>query len=116
MNECKAVDGKYIIKYRDEFLNHPIKFSKAFDYLQNNGYDECIVLNDEGCFTSKSFSWKTFPIGLLAHTEACLGIFYVDFIESENNKYNIMKIPYVDRDKLNNAINKLENVINTFEL
>jgi hypothetical protein len=48
LKECKAYNGKYIIKYRDEFLSHPVKFSRGFDHLQDNGYGECIVLNDEG--------------------------------------------------------------------
>lgn len=114
LKESQSVDGKYIIKYRGEFVDHSAKFSKASDYLQDNGYGECIVLNDEGCYTSKSYSWKSFTIWLLAQTEARLGIFYVDFIESENDKYDILKIPKVDPDKLNNAITKLEEVINTF--
>jgi hypothetical protein len=34
LKDCKKVDERYIIKYRDEFVNHRIKSSKAFDYLQ----------------------------------------------------------------------------------
>ena len=116
LKECKAVDGRYIITYRDEFLVHGVKFTKAFDYLQDNGFSECIVLNDEGCYTPDSYSWKTFTIGLLAETEARLGIFYVDFTKSENDKYDVMKIPNVDLNKLNYAINKLQKVINRLEL
>lgn len=116
LKESQSVDGKYIIIYRDEFVYHNAKFSKAFDYLQNNGFSECIVLNDDGSFTPDSYSWKSYTIGLLAQTEARLGIFYVDFTKSENDKYDIMKIPKVDENKLKVAINKLEEVINTFEL
>jgi hypothetical protein len=40
----------------------------------------CIILNDDdGAFTPDPFSWRSFTIGLVAQTEARLGIFYVDF-------------------------------------
>lgn len=116
IKESQTVEGKYIIKYRDGFRSHDFKFNKAFDYLQDNGYGECIVLNNEGNFTSNSFSWKSFNIGLIAQTEARLGIFYVDFVKSENDNYEILKIPTVDHNNLNEAINKLEEVIDIFEL
>lgn len=116
LNECQVIDDKYIVKYRDEFLNHNTKFRKAFDYLQDIGYSKCIILNDEGSFSPDAFSWKSFTIGLLAETEARLGIFYVDFIKSENDKYYLLKIPKVDSNKLNEAIDKLELVIARFQL
>ena len=116
LKECKAVDGRYIIIYRDEFLDHGVKFTKAFDYLQDNESSECIVLNDEGGYTPDSYSWESFTIGLLAETTARLGIFYIDYTKSENDKYDIMKVPKMDENKLKIAINKLEEVINTFEL
>ena len=117
LKESQTVDGKYIIKYRDGFRSHDFKFNKAFDYLQNNGYGKCIILNyDDDTFTPDVFSSRSFTIGLVAQTEARLGIFYVDFTKSENNNYEIMKIPTVDQNKLNEAINKLEEVIDTFEL
>ena len=117
LKESQTVDGKYIIKYRDGFRSHDFKFNKAFDYLQNNGYGKCIILNyDDDAFTPDAFSSRSFTIGLVAQTEARLGIFYVDFTKSENNNYEIMKIPTVDQNKLNEAINKLEEVIETFEL
>jgi hypothetical protein len=116
LKESQIVDGKYIIKYRDGFRSHEFKFNKAFDYLQNNGYGKCIILNnDDGAFTPDAFSWRSFTIGLLAQTEARLGIFYVDFTKFENDNYGILKIPTVDKNKLNEAINKLEEVINLFE-
>ncbi|MGH9980701.1 MAG: hypothetical protein ACRD6U_04000 [Nitrososphaeraceae archaeon] len=71
--------------------------------------------NDDGAFTPDAFSWRSFTIGLLAQTEARLGIFYVDFTKFENDYYGILKIPTVDKNKLNEAINKLEEVINLFE-
>ena len=114
LKECKNVDGRYIITYRDEFLDHGVKFTKAFDYLQDNDSSECIVLNNDGGFSANSFSWKSFTIGLLPQTKARLGIFYVDFIKS-GDEYDITKIPNVDRNKLNYALNKFEKVINTIE-
>lgn len=118
LKESQLVDGKYIIKYREEFLSHNFKFKKAFDYLQNNGYGECIVLNNDGAFTPDAYSWESFTIGLLAQTEARLGIFYIDFTKSENedNEYDIMEIPTVDQNKLNESIYKLNRVINTIEM
>lgn len=115
LKECKVDNGKYIIKYRDEFLFHSIKFSRVFDHLQDNGYGECIVLND-GAFTPDAYSWRSYTIGLLAQTEARLGIFYVNFVQLENNQYDILKIPDVDRDKLSNAINKFWEFINKFAI
>ena len=115
LKESQTVDGKYIIKYRDGFRSHEFKFNKAFDYLQNDGYGRCIILNDDGAFTPDAFSWRSFTIGLVAQTEARLGIFYVDFTEFENDNYEILKIPTVDKNKLNEAINKLEEIINIFE-
>ena len=76
LKDCKKVDGKYIIKYKNRI---------------------CL---------------------LIAETEARLGIFYVDFFDLQNNKnkYNIMKIPNINENKLKDAINELENVVNNFEL
>jgi hypothetical protein len=116
LKESQTVGGKYIIKYRDGFRSHDFKFSKAFDYLQNNGYGKCIILSDDGAFTSDAFSWRSFTIGLVAQTEARLGIFYIDFTNSENDNYEIMKIPTIDTNKLNEAIKKLEEVIDKYEL
>jgi hypothetical protein len=73
-------------------------------------------LNDDGAFTLDAFSWRSFTIGLLAQTEARLGIFYVDFTKAENDNYEILKVPTVSPNKMNEAINKLEEVIDTFEL
>jgi len=117
LKEIKTKQNKYPIKYKFEFLSYPIKFTKAFDYLQKNKHSKCIVLNNEGSYTATSHSWKTYSIGLLPKTEARLGIFYVDFIESKNkDEYEVMKIPTVDENKLKNAIYELENVMKTFEI
>ena len=116
LKESQTVDGKHIIKYRVGFRSHDFKFNKAFNYLQNDGYGRCVILNDDDAFTPDAFSCRSFTIGLVAQTEARLGIFYIDFTKSENDNYEIMKIPTVDQNKLNEAIDKLEEVIDTFEL
>ena len=97
LKDCKKVNGRYIIKYRNEFVSHQIKFGKAFDYLHNNNSDECIILNNESSYASDLNSWKNFSIELIAETEARLGILYVDFYDFQNNKdkYDIMKVPNV---------------------
>ena len=33
LKDCKTIDGRYIIKYRNGFVQR-VKASKAFDYLQ----------------------------------------------------------------------------------
>jgi hypothetical protein len=73
-------------------------------------------ISDESSYTSESHSWKYFSNELLAEIEARLGIFYIDFTESKNDKdkYDITKIPNIDKKKLKEAINELGNVINNF--
>ena len=58
LDNSNCRDGRGIIKYRDEYVNHEIKFSRAFDYLQERDYVNCILLNDEGDFDPKSFWWR----------------------------------------------------------
>ena len=64
----------------------------------------------------ESYSWNNFSKELLAEIEARLGIFYVDFTESKNDKgiYDITQIPNIDKNKLKDAINELGSVINNF--
>jgi hypothetical protein len=114
LRDCKIVNDKYVIKYRNEFVNHQVKLWKAYDYLQHNNSHECIVLDEvDNYSTSSSYAWKKF----LAITEGVLGIFYSDFsISKKNNyKYEIMKIPKIDKNNLKDAINEFENVIVNFE-
>lgn len=115
LKNCKkTVDGRYIINYRNEFVNYQVKFGKAFDYLQNNNSYECIVLNNLNSYTWDSYSRKRF----LVEAEEILGIFNTNFSVTKNNndKYDIMKIPNVNENKLNDAINELTKVIDTFEV
>jgi hypothetical protein len=114
LDNGKLKDSKGKIMYKDEFVNHEAKFGKAFDYLQEHNYNNCIVLNDEGSFNPKSYSWRGYSIGLIPETEARLSIFYVDFIyTSENtNNIDIKKNPPIDVEILKKGINELESAIN----
>lgn len=74
LEKCQlVVNGtKVRISYSSEFTNHDKKFEQAFDYLQSfseTSY-KCYVLNDTGSFSPKSFTWKSFNIGLIADFEA----------------------------------------------
>ena len=114
LDNSKLQDGKGKLNYRDEFVSHEVKFGKAFDYLQEHDYNNCIVLNDKGDFSPESFSWRNFIIGLIPETEARLSIFYVDFLytNESTNDIDIMKIPLIDVDILRKEINELESAIN----
>jgi hypothetical protein len=114
LDNSKLTNGRGKINYQDEFVQHGVKFGKAFDYLQERDYNNCIVLNDEAGFDPKSFSWRGFTIGLLPKTEARLSIFYVDFVYTNDGTEDIeiMKIPVIDIEILRNGINELENAFN----
>ena len=81
--------------------------------MQQRDYINCIVLNDEGSFSPKSFLWRDFTIGLLPNTEARLSIFYVDFkYTNENlNDIEITSIPQIDLDVLRKGISELETAL-----
>jgi AbiV family abortive infection protein len=115
VTETKSKDSRYIVTYKDEFVNHKKKFETAFDYLQRNNHGQCIIINNEGSFNARGFGWRSFKVGLLANTKARLSIFYSDFEYSSNNKKDeniiVEKIPNVTKERLENAINELEDVI-----
>ena len=67
------------INYKNEFACHDKKFELAFDYLQNADHGDCLVLNDRGSFSSKSFRWRSFNLGLLAAFNARLSLLYTHF-------------------------------------
>jgi hypothetical protein len=102
------------VMYAEEFINHEKKFPAAFDYLQDNGHEECYVLNNEGNFSPKSFTWRSFDIGLLADFEERMSIFYSDFAYDANHNIVIQKPPAVEKDMLENAINKLKTIVNRY--
>jgi hypothetical protein len=110
LDDSKLENNGYKIKYKNEFLNHGVKFNKALDYLQHHNYNNAIILNDEGGFSATSFSWRSFTIGLLPETEARLSIFYADLIRDKNDNDNIkiMKIPNINEEKFKYAIDEFE--------
>lgn len=114
LDDSKVQNNKYIIKYKKGFLEHGVKFSKALDYLQNHNYNNAIILNDEGSFSPTSCSWRSFTIGLLPRTEARLSIFYADLVEDENKNKSIMKIPNINKEILNLALNELEVALSEY--
>jgi hypothetical protein len=113
LDNSNLLDGNGKINYRDEFVNHELKFGKAFDYLQARNYNNCIVLNDEGSYSPQSYSWRSYTIGLIPRTEARLSIFYVDFVYTNTgtNNIEIMKIPNIDVEILKKGISELESAI-----
>jgi hypothetical protein len=113
LERSKPQNGLHKIPYRNQFTYHNVKFTLALDYFEEHGFEKCKVLNNEGSFSTKSYSWRSFTQGLLAKTEARLSIFYTDFIYSstERDVIEIMKTPSVDAITLSDAINELESAI-----
>lgn len=113
LKRIKAKGGKCTVKYSKEFVCHDKKFETAFDYLQENNLDECLVINDEGSYSVKSFSWHSYNIGLMPDTQARLSVFYSDFEYlgqgGKDEDIVVQKIPTVSKDTLEKAINKLES-------
>ena len=90
LKNSKIVNGKYVIKYRNEFINQQVKLWKAYNYLQSKNSYECIILYDEEIYsTSDSYTWKKF----LSASERVLGIFYSDFSISKKNNKRIIFTP-----------------------
>jgi hypothetical protein len=117
LDNFRKEDDNYIIEYAHKFVSHSAKFELVSDYLQKNNKDECIVLNNEGDFTSDSFVWKDFNLGLLPQTEARLNVFYADLeYDSTTSKVDaIKKIPTVYETKIKTAIDSLENIVNKWD-
>ena len=51
---------------------------------------------------------------MLPRTEARLSIFYADLIEDENKNKSIMKIPNINKEILNLALNELEVALSEY--
>jgi hypothetical protein len=109
-----ANNTKRKVIYADEFTNHEKKFETVLNYLQNTHHEYCYVLNNEGSFSPKSFTWKSFNLGLIPDLEARMSIFYSDFVYDTNQNISIQKPKTVERDMLENAINEFETVINQY--
>jgi hypothetical protein len=101
----------HLIKYRDAFLCHGEKFSKAQDCVIKFKHPECMYLTKG--FSPISFSDESFTLALLVQTKARLGVFYVDFDydKSTNTATKVKEIPSVDETMLRAAIDGLEDVI-----
>ena len=118
-SEPIANNTKRKIKYRSEFTSHDTKFEAAFDYLQDynpSGY-KCYVLNDEGSYSPRSFTWRSFHIGLLADFKARMSIFYSDLSYKLNdsgeltNEILIDEMPKIKRKYLSEAIDELSTIV-----
>lgn len=117
VKDAKSTNNQYEIN-SNWFAGHKAhiaKFTKALDHLEANSHENCYVLNDEGGFDPKSFSWKSFDIGLIPDFEARLSVFYSGFNAKGSNDIDIIKIPNVDRSMLENAIHEFEKMIIKFQ-
>jgi hypothetical protein len=45
LKNINELDGKRMVIYKKEFLSHTKKFKAAFDCLQANKYDACLLLS-----------------------------------------------------------------------
>jgi hypothetical protein len=122
-SEPIANNTKRKIKYSGEFTSHDREFEAAFDYLQDyspSSY-KCYVLNDEGSNSPKSFTWRSFHIGLLANFKARMSIFYSDLSYKSNdsgeltNEIIIDEMPKIKRKYLLEAIDELSTIIHKTE-
>jgi hypothetical protein len=115
LNKIKTKSGKCTLKYSREFVDHDKKFETAFDYFQKNNLEELSVINEEGGFSVKGFSWRSFRRGLLTDTQARLSIFYSDFKystkDSKDEDIVVQNLPTVSREILEKNVNKLESFI-----
>jgi hypothetical protein len=69
LTRIKIKSGKCTVKYSKEFVSHNKKFETAFNYIQENNIGECLVVSDEGSFTAKSFTWRSYSLGLIPDTK-----------------------------------------------
>jgi hypothetical protein len=115
LKKIKPKNGKCTINYSKEFVNHEKKFEAAFDYFEENNLEELLVINNEGSFTAKSFTWRSYNLGLMPDTQAILSVFYSDFKYSGKDRKDkdivVEKIPNISKDMLGNNINELESII-----
>lgn len=111
-SETVKTSNNRIINYASEFANHKKKIELALDDLQLKRHEECYVLNDEGGFDPRSFSWRGFTIGLLADDKARLAIFLRD-LSPPNDKPLVQPMPRIEKANLSRAIEGLETVLNS---
>jgi hypothetical protein len=115
LKRIKSKSGKCTVEYSKEFVNHDRKFEAAFDYFQKNNLEECLVINDEGGFSVKGYSWRGLNLGLLPDTQARLSVFYSDFKYLGQGRKDedivVQRIPTVSKNMLEKAIDRLESDI-----
>ena len=113
LKNANALSSIRRVVYEKEFLSHTKKFKAAFDYLQANSYDACLVLS-EGDVVPSDVVWSDAIIGLLANTGARLSVFYSDFAYDKNLNVIIENPPTVDLGLLQKASNELERLVKNF--
>ena len=106
----KDAQNSNLLKYRDAFLCHEIKFSRAHDCVKKYHHLECVYLTKG--FSPTSFS-ESFRLSLIVKSKARLGVFYLDFDynKSTNTAIKAKDIPDVEETMLRSAIDGLEDVI-----
>lgn len=109
-------NNKRQVKYANEFTDHVEKFAAALDYLEKNGFEEAYVLNNQGDFDPKSFSWRGFIIGQLVDIETRLSLFYVDLERNAAGDIVVGKTPFIDKGFLETAINKFEKAVTAYNI
>lgn len=115
LKKAVVFNGMRRVIYDKEFVYHRIKFETAFDYFQANGYAACLVIS-EGDFVVADFVWRDFAIGMLANTQARLSIFYSDFAYDDKHNIIIERLPDVDLNILQKAIDELERATNNLTI
>ena len=114
LSKCQSVKNRREITYKDEFLRHEAKFAAALDYLQANRFEEAYVLNNKGSYSHKSFSWRSYNIGLLADFQSRLSIFYQDLEYDISKNVTITKPPMVDKKLLEVALKVFEKAFENY--
>jgi len=106
LHKTEQINDTYRVNYANKFTNHRKKFKCAAEYLQANGYGDCLVLG--GGFDPGGYDPKGFIIAMLADFNSRLSIFYADFDKGGN----VLDLPTVDPEALQKAIDTLELATN----
>ena len=111
LREAPSLNGMWKINYKDEFLDHPTKITKAFDYFRSNNFHVCMILS-QGCPGQTSDvddgNWDNVIVDLAADTEARLSIFYADFVYDHDKNPVVESPPDVEPKMLQKATDQLE--------
>jgi hypothetical protein len=115
LKNVHELNGMRRVIYEKEFLSRTKKFKAAFDYLQANKYDACLLLSGEDVVPS-DVVWSDAIIGLLANTGARLSVFYSDFAYDKNLNVIIETPPAVELELLQKASAELERASKEFHI